>query len=90
MMAEAAQRYGIVVRDQTGAGNGIAFFVEDTRVNGAANDPLWTANWTPRPDGYLQGKWPYQLMSQFPWDHLQLLKMDLCGDMSGDTCDWPR
>jgi hypothetical protein len=87
MMAEAAQRYGMVVRDKTGAGNTIAFKVEDTSLLGAA-DPFWAAG-RPRSDGYLQGLWPRQLMARFPWQHLQLLQMNLCSKWS-PTCPWPR
>ncbi len=76
MMAEAAQRYGMVVRDQTGPENAISFFAEDTSLLGT-DDPFW-AGGHPRPDGYLQGLWPRQLLAKFPWAHLQLLRMSLC------------
>ncbi len=66
----------MVVRDQTGAGNAIGFYVEDTSVLGAA-DPFWAAG-RPRADGYFQGLWPRTLMAKFPWDRLKLLKMELC------------
>jgi hypothetical protein len=88
MIAKAAQRYGMVVRDQTGPSNAIGFFVEDTSVNGPAADPFW-AGGRPRPDGYLQGKWPHQLMAKFPWGRVQLLQMTLCNKLSA-TCPWPR
>jgi hypothetical protein len=76
MIAEAAQRYGIVVRDRTGANSLISFYVEDTSLLGAA-DPFW-AGGRPRPDGYFQGLWPRRLMAQFPWGRLELLQMTLC------------
>jgi hypothetical protein len=67
MMAVAAQRYGIIVRDQTGGG--LSFYAEDHTQNGL--DPYrGTA-------GFFEGKWPYQLMKSFPWDRLQLVKMNL-------------
>ena len=47
MIAEAAQRYGMVVRDQTGPGGAIGFFVEDTSLLGAA-DPFWAPDGRPR------------------------------------------
>jgi hypothetical protein len=89
MMAEAAQRYGMVVRDRTGATNSIGFYVEDTSLLGA-DDPfwIWTPDRKPRPDGYLQGRLPQQLLARFPWGHLQLLQMNLC--TRGTTCTWPR
>ncbi len=88
-MAKAAQRYGMVVRDQSGAGNGISFFVQDTTAAGSGANPFWAAG-RPRPDGYLHGKWPDRLMAQFPWDRVQLLKMNLCSGGSGVTCPWTR
>ena len=88
MMAEAAQRYGMVVRDRTGPNGAIGFYVEDTSLLGA-DDPFWTPDGKPRPDGYFQGLWPQQLMARFPWGHLQLLRMNLCS-RSSPTCPWPR
>jgi hypothetical protein len=69
MMAAAAQRYGIIVRDQTGSG--LSFFAEDPTQFGT--DPYRASG------GFFDGKWPYQLMKSFPWDRLQLVKMDLRG-----------
>jgi hypothetical protein len=66
MMAEAAQRYGIVIRDK--AAN-IAFFGQDPTPTGS--NP-YTA-----PKGYFQGKYPNQLLNNFPWSHLQVLDMTL-------------
>ena len=66
MIAEAAQRYGIIVRDK--AGN-ITFFGEDptpTHTNPYAG-----------PGGYFEGKYPSQILSSFPWSHLQVLSMIL-------------
>jgi hypothetical protein len=66
MMAEAAQRYGIIVRD-TGAN--VAIYAQvpiPTRVN-----PYTGAH------GYYEGKSPQQILEVFPWSHLQLLKMEL-------------
>jgi hypothetical protein len=76
MVAEAAQRYGMVVRDTSGGA--IGFFVEHTRLHGPDADPFWDAAGEPRPDGYLEGKWPTTLFRRFPWEHLQLLEMHLC------------
>ena len=68
MIAEAAQRYGIFVRDRTA---NIAFY---------GQDPI-TARGNPYagPRGYFEGKYPTQLLASFPWSHLQLLRMALHG-----------
>jgi hypothetical protein len=63
MMAEAAQRYGIVVRDY--AAN-VAFY---------GQDPL-SIGTEPYAD-YFEGKSSQQLLASFPWSDLQLLKMEL-------------
>jgi hypothetical protein len=63
-MAVAAQRYGIIVTNQTG--QGLAFWAEDpTRfgINARA--------------AFFNGMYPTAFMRSFPWDHLQLLKMHL-------------
>jgi hypothetical protein len=63
-MAVAAQRYGIIVNNQTG--QGLAFWGEDpTRfgINARA--------------AFFDGMYPTALMRSFPWDHLRLLKMQL-------------
>jgi hypothetical protein len=65
-MAVAAQRYGIVVTNQTG--QGLSFFAES---------PLrFGINY--RQD-LLGGMYPTQYLRSFPWGHLQLLRMDLRG-----------
>ena len=67
MMAEAAQRYGVIVRDQTA--HAIAFFGEDPTPLG--KDPYGGR------DGFFGGSDPSAIMQAFPWDRLQLLKMRL-------------
>jgi hypothetical protein len=69
-MAKAAQRYGIIVRDQTGAGNGISFSGQAARPAGGR---LYT-----EPDGFYGGLTPGRLLESFPWADLQLLEMKLC------------
>jgi hypothetical protein len=66
MIAEAAQRYGIFVRD------GSAF------VTFQAQDPIGT-NSEPYagPGGYFAGLNPREILAGFPWDKLELLKMEL-------------
>jgi hypothetical protein len=66
MIAQAAQRYGILVMDK---GDNIAFDAQDPAPTGT--DP-YTG-----PDGYFEGKGPDTLLASFPWSHLQLLKMEL-------------
>jgi hypothetical protein len=66
MMAEAAQRYGIIVRDAAGD---VTFYAQDPTPTGA--------NPYPGAHGYYEGKSPQQLLASFPWNHLQLLKMEL-------------
>ncbi len=66
MIAEAAQRYGIFVRDK--AAN-VTFY---------AQDPASTeSNPYAGPEGYFEGRYPNQLLTSFPWGHLQLLPMEL-------------
>ena len=68
MMAEAAQRYGIVVRDTSGA---IAFYGEDPTPTGT--HPYGTI---------FGGAYPSALLAQFPWDKLQALETQLAVDRS--------
>ena len=66
MMAEAAQRYGIVVRDKA---SNVTFYAQDPIPTGT--EPY------AGPDGYFEGRYPSQLLASFPWSGLQVLKMDL-------------
>jgi hypothetical protein len=66
MMAEAAQRYGIIVRD--GAGD-VTFYAQDPIPTGT--EPY------AGPHGYFEGKTPAQLLASFPWSHLQVLRLSL-------------
>jgi len=63
-MALAAQRYGLIVRDQTG-GEAVAFYAE---VPTSGGDPY------PRIFG---GVPAYDLLKYFPWRHLEVLRMSL-------------
>jgi hypothetical protein len=64
MMAKAAQTYGMIVRDQTG--HAISFFAENPIPSGT----------NPYPALY-GSQYPDAVMRAFPWDRLQLVKMDL-------------
>ena len=66
MIAEAAQRYGIIVRDGASV---VHFFAQDPVSTGS--------NPYSGPKGYFEGKYPGELLASFPWGHLQLLKMEL-------------
>jgi len=65
MIATAAQRYGLVVRDQTG--QGISLFAEDRAPQG--DDPYRR---------YFKGRTVSEVLGTFPWDRLQVLRMHLC------------
>jgi hypothetical protein len=66
MIAEAAQRYGIVIRDKAGA---VVFYGEDPAR--WSKDPYYGS------DGIFAGQWPDTLLARFPWRHLELLRMRL-------------
>ncbi len=66
LIAEAAQRYGILVRD----GATVVHFFGQDPVTAAKNPYLG-------PGGYFEGDSPSQLLASFPWSRLQLLKMNL-------------
>jgi hypothetical protein len=62
-LARAAQRYGIVVRDQSAA---VAFYAQNPTPLGA----------DPYPE-LLGWKAPWDLLASFPWQHLRLTRMEL-------------
>lgn len=66
VMAEAAQKYGMIVRDRAGA---VAFFAEDPSQFGV--------NPFAGPAGLLGNQSSSVLLRQFPWAHLQALRTDL-------------
>jgi hypothetical protein len=66
MIAEAAQRYGIFIRDRSKV---VQFFAQDPI-------PTGTNPYKGR-GGYFEGEYPSQLLASFPWSELQLLKMEL-------------
>lgn len=66
MIAQAAQRYGIIIRDNARV---MHFFAQDPAS--IASNPYVG------PTGYFEGKSPSQLLASFPWSHLQLLSMEL-------------
>jgi len=63
MMAIAAQRYGLIVRDKSG--EAVAFY---------AQTPTSGSNPYPQIFG---GIAPYDLLKYFPWTHLEVLRMQL-------------
>jgi hypothetical protein len=64
VMAQAAQRYGIIVRDKTL--HAIGFYAEDPT-------PLGTNPYT----RLFDGKSPSELLASFPWKYLQAVKLNL-------------
>ncbi len=66
MLAEAAQRYGIFVTDSSAT---VALFAQDPMPTGA--------NPYVGPGGYFEGKTPSQVLASFPWDKLEVLRMEL-------------
>jgi hypothetical protein len=71
MMARAAQRYGIVIRDK---GSHVAFYAQDPIPTGT--EPY------AGPGGYFEGERPQELLASFPWRYLQVLRMTLHRDRS--------
>jgi hypothetical protein len=67
-LAHAAQTYGIIIRDYSGV---VAFVGEDPMGVSGGGDP-WPAI-------YGNGQLPSQLLTSFPWDRLQLVRMKLSG-----------
>jgi hypothetical protein len=65
MIAQAAQRYGIIIRDQSPV---IAFIQQDP-----TGDPGFLALSPSLTDGLYAS----QLLASFPWRHLQVMRMDL-------------
>jgi hypothetical protein len=65
VLAEAAQRYGLIVRDK---GENVALFAQDPVPTGA--EPYSGRQ------GYFEGT-SNAVLASFPWSHLQLLKMSL-------------
>ena len=69
LIARAAQRYGIYVRDGASV---VHFFAEDPVTTGT--------NPYAGPDGYFEGRYPGELLEAFPWERLQLMPMELHPD----------
>jgi hypothetical protein len=68
MIAEAAQRYGLIVRDQSGA---VAMYAEQN--TDPSGNPYSGAN------GLFDGQSPNALLQAFPWSHLEVVKAPLHG-----------
>jgi hypothetical protein len=66
MLAEAAQRYGIFVRDQSGT---VSFYGEQNTEPGP--DPYYGRS------GLFAGEDPRKLTESFPWSHLQVVSAPL-------------
>ncbi|MGA2455496.1 MAG: hypothetical protein ABSG93_18465 [Solirubrobacteraceae bacterium] len=66
MIAQAARRYGIFVRDK---GANVQFFAQDPIPTGT--DPFTGAG------GYFEAKSPSELLASFPWSDLEVLQLKL-------------
>jgi hypothetical protein len=69
MIAEASQRYGIYVRD----GSSVVQFYGQEPTAGEPNP--WTGA-----DGAFEGSYPNLLLADFPWEDLEVLRMELHPD----------
>ncbi len=69
MMALAAQRYGIIVRDESR--HAIGFYGEDPTPTGTNPYRPGVAG------GFFGGRYPSDLLARFPWRSLRVLRMDL-------------
>lgn len=69
LVAKAAQKYGIVVRDKTG-GQSISLFAEQI--------PFGEPNVYGGPDGLLGGVPGWSLLGKFPWRKLELVRAPEC------------
>ena len=69
-MALAAQKYGIIVRDQTASA--IGFWAQDGTPYNMPNFYYDTSG-NPSTTGPFHGLWPSVLMEHFPWSHLQVV-----------------
>lgn len=68
LLAQAAQRYGLIVRDKTGGV--FTFYAEDPTPTGS--------NPYTGPNGLFGGLDPWNFLPQFPWSRLQVLKLSPC------------
>jgi hypothetical protein len=65
MLARAAQRYGMIVRDQTHRAVGL-YFEDPTRFGRTPYRSVFA------------GMSSNEVLAAFPWDYLQVLRMQLC------------
>src|SRR5262249_26905190 len=68
MIAKAVQRYGMILRDKSGA---VSFYGEDPTPLGS------------NPYGALFKTYPNLLFAKFPWDRLEALRADMQGPAAG-------
>jgi hypothetical protein len=69
IVARAAQRYGMILRDTTGGGT-VSFYAEAPQ--GSRSSPY------SGPDSLFGAVSGWKAVERFPWDRLQLLRMRLC------------
>ena len=75
MVAVAAQKYGMIIENRT---SGVGVYDENPAAYKAqwGYNPYFGPQNRPGSPGALYDQWPTQEIMQFPWSHLQLLKMD--------------
>jgi hypothetical protein len=84
MFALAAQKYGMIVRDRDAGG--VSFFAEDPvslRQQGVKLNPYTGQAWsntgsTPTQGSLLAGAPAWSLLKNFPWSHVQVMKLTIC------------
>ena len=81
MIAQAAQKYGLIVRDQTH--HAIGLYAENPIPLG--KNPYYN-NGVPSPAGPFEGQWPDALLSSFPSSRLRVLTLHPCIRM-GSPCE---
>jgi hypothetical protein len=64
MIAVAAQKYGMIVRDKSGS---VTLYGEDTTAEGVANPYYGSTGW-------FEGQYVNNLLKAFPWSHLEALQ----------------
>jgi hypothetical protein len=64
MIAVAAQKYGMIVRDKSGS---VTLYGEDTTAEGLPNPYYGSTGW-------FQGQYVSNLLKAFPWSHLEALQ----------------
>jgi hypothetical protein len=91
MVADAAQKYGMIVRDKDAGG--VQFYAEDPAPLQRLGAPLnpftdlpWGSSATPKPTGLLQGQPTWNMFKNFPWNHVQVMQGSVCHQPPPGPC----